>query len=78
MPVPTGSQRVAIVDIDVHHGNGTQEIFYSDPSVLFISTHQYPFYPGTGAAREIGAGQGEGFTVNLRWKAAPRTATISR
>ena len=60
-----GIARVAIVDIDVHHGNGTQEIFYSDPSVLFISTHQYPFYPGTGAAREIGAGQGEGFTVNL-------------
>jgi acetoin utilization deacetylase AcuC-like enzyme len=60
-----GLARVAIVDIDVHHGNGTQEIFYPDPSVLFISTHQYPFYPGTGAAREIGAGPGEGFTANL-------------
>ncbi len=60
-----GLTRVAIVDIDVHHGNGTQEIFYTDPSVLFISMHQYPFYPGTGAAREIGAGPGEGFTANL-------------
>ena len=60
-----GLARVAIVDIDVHHGNGTQAIFYDDPSVLFISTHQYPFYPGTGAAREIGAGPGEGFTANL-------------
>ena len=57
-----GLARVAIVDIDVHHGNGTQEIFYSDPSVLFISTHQYPFYPGTGAAGEIGAGRGQGST----------------
>jgi acetoin utilization deacetylase AcuC-like enzyme len=61
----TGVARVAIVDIDVHHGNGTQEIFYDDPNVLFISSHQYPFYPGTGAAAEIGAGAGEGFTVNL-------------
>jgi acetoin utilization deacetylase AcuC-like enzyme len=60
-----GLARVAIVDIDVHHGNGTQAVFYDDPSVLFISTHQYPFYPGTGAAREIGAGPGEGFTANL-------------
>jgi acetoin utilization deacetylase AcuC-like enzyme len=60
-----GLARVAIVDIDVHHGNGTQEIFYPDPGVLFVSTHQYPFYPGTGAAREIGAGPGEGFTANL-------------
>jgi len=60
-----GVERVAIVDIDVHHGNGTQQAFYADPAVLFVSTHQFPFYPGTGAAEETGAGAGEGFTVNL-------------
>jgi acetoin utilization deacetylase AcuC-like enzyme len=49
----------------VHHGNGTQWAFYADPSVLFVSSHQYPFYPGTGAAGDIGSGAGEGFTVNL-------------
>jgi acetoin utilization deacetylase AcuC-like enzyme len=51
-----GLNRVAIVDFDVHHGNGTQEIFYSDPSVLYASTHQMPLFPGTGAARETGVG----------------------
>src|SRR5215471_10059693 len=60
-----GAKRVAIVDYDVHHGNGTQHIFERDASVLYISTHQYPYYPGTGAAGEIGVGRGEGFTVNL-------------
>jgi acetoin utilization deacetylase AcuC-like enzyme len=60
-----GLSRVAIVDYDVHHGNGTQWSFYSDPSVLFISSHQYPYYPGTGAAGDIGNGAGAGFTVNL-------------
>ena len=60
-----GAERVAIVDFDVHHGNGTQHSFYTDPNVLFISTHQYPFYPGTGAASEIGGGPGTGFTVNV-------------
>jgi acetoin utilization deacetylase AcuC-like enzyme len=60
-----GCARVAIVDFDVHHGNGTQWIFYGDPSVLFVSSHQYPFYPGTGAATEIGSGAGAGFTLNL-------------
>jgi acetoin utilization deacetylase AcuC-like enzyme len=60
-----GLARVAIVDWDVHHGNGTQDMFYDDPRVLFISLHQYPFYPGTGAAREIGRGPGEGYTANL-------------
>jgi acetoin utilization deacetylase AcuC-like enzyme len=60
-----GVERVAIVDYDVHHGNGTQHSFYTDPNVLFISTHQYPFYPGTGAATEIGSGPGAGFTVNV-------------
>jgi acetoin utilization deacetylase AcuC-like enzyme len=59
------AQRVLIVDWDVHHGNGTQEMFYADPSVLFISTHQYPYYPGTGAVRETGAGAGEGYTINV-------------
>lgn len=60
-----GLSRVAIVDYDVHHGNGTQWSFYDDPAVLFISSHQYPFYPGSGAARETGRGAGEGFTVNV-------------
>jgi acetoin utilization deacetylase AcuC-like enzyme len=58
-------ERVAIVDIDVHHGNGTQAIFYDDPSVLYCSTHQYPYYPGTGALNQSGIGLGEGATVNL-------------
>ena len=53
-----GCARVAIVDYDVHHGNGTQWIFYEDPTVLFVSSHQYPFYPGTGAASEKGRGAG--------------------
>jgi acetoin utilization deacetylase AcuC-like enzyme len=60
-----GLGRVAIVDYDVHHGNGTQHIFEADPSVLYISTHQFPYYPGTGAADEIGVAAGRGFTVNL-------------
>ncbi|MCC7124998.1 MAG: histone deacetylase [Acidobacteria bacterium] len=60
-----GLDRVAIVDYDVHHGNGTQAIFYEDPSVLFVSSHQFPYYPGTGAADEIGRGAGTGFTLNL-------------
>ncbi len=60
-----GASRVAIVDFDVHHGNGTQEIFYDDPNVLFVSLHQFPFYPGTGAATETGSGEGRGFTVNV-------------
>jgi acetoin utilization deacetylase AcuC-like enzyme len=64
-----GLKRVAIVDWDVHHGNGTQEIFYEVPSVLYISTHQYPFYPGTGSGTERGAGKGEGFTLNIPLKA---------
>ena len=60
-----GAARVAIVDYDVHHGNGTQHMFEDDPSVLYVSTHEYPEYPGTGAADEIGRGRGAGFTVNL-------------
>jgi acetoin utilization deacetylase AcuC-like enzyme len=60
-----GLQRVAIVDIDIHHGNGSQDAFYNDPSVLYISTHQYPYYPGTGHWRETGEGPGAGSTLNL-------------
>lgn len=64
-----GLERVLIVDWDVHHGNGTQHAFYGDPSVLFVSLHQYPFYPGTGSAIEVGRGEGEGFTLNLPFPA---------
>ncbi|MDA0323379.1 MAG: histone deacetylase [Verrucomicrobia bacterium] len=59
-----GVERVLIADWDVHHGNGTQDIFYDDPSVFFFSTHQSPLYPGTGHAHEKGRGSGEGFTLN--------------
>lgn len=58
-------ERILIVDFDVHHGNGTQDMLYDDPKALFISTHQYPFYPGTGALHDIGAGSGKGYTINL-------------
>lgn len=60
-----GAKRVAILDFDVHHGNGTQEIFYSDPSVLFVSLHQSPLFPGTGELGERGEGEGMGTTVNF-------------
>ena len=60
-----GLGRIAIVDIDVHHGNGTQAAFYDDPRVLYISTHQYPFYPGTGNFDEVGLKEGRGYTLNL-------------
>jgi len=56
---------VLIADFDVHHGNGTQDAFYADPHVLYFSTHQYPFYPGTGWVDETGIGEGEGTTVNF-------------
>ena len=69
-----GAARVAIVDIDVHHGNGTQEAFYADPSVLFVSSHQFPYYPGTGAASERGSGPGRGYTLNLPMEAGGRDA----
>jgi len=59
------AQRVAIVDLDLHHGNGTQDIFYKRKDVLFISTHQSPLYPGTGELEESGKGEGQGYTVNL-------------
>jgi acetoin utilization deacetylase AcuC-like enzyme len=60
-----GIGRVAVLDWDVHHGNGTQHIFDEDPAVLYISLHQYPFYPGTGAASERGVGAGVGATLNI-------------
>ena len=60
-----GLRRVAVLDWDVHHGNGTQDVFYADAGVLYLSVHQSPFYPGTGAARELGEGPGEGFTANV-------------
>jgi acetoin utilization deacetylase AcuC-like enzyme len=60
-----GAERVAIFDFDVHHGNGTQHLFEERADVLYASTHQYPFYPGTGAAGERGIGAGEGFTLNV-------------
>jgi acetoin utilization deacetylase AcuC-like enzyme len=60
-----GVDRVLIVDWDVHHGNGTQEIFWNDPTVFYFSTHQYPYYPGTGSSGERGGGKGEGFTLNV-------------
>jgi acetoin utilization deacetylase AcuC-like enzyme len=60
-----GAARVAVIDWDVHHGNGTQNIFYADPSVMYLSVHQYPFYPGTGAPDEVGSGAGRGATVNV-------------
>jgi acetoin utilization deacetylase AcuC-like enzyme len=64
-----GIERVAIVDWDVHHGNGTQKIFYDDPTVFYISLHQYPFYPGTGSRSETGTGKGERLTLNLPMRA---------
>ena len=57
--------RILIADFDVHHGNGTQDAFYADPKVLYFSTHQYPFYPGTGWMEETGTGEGEGTTINF-------------
>lgn len=60
-----GMQKVAIIDFDVHHGNGTQEIFYEDEDVLYCSIHQYPFYPGTGSREEKGTGKGLGKTLNV-------------
>jgi acetoin utilization deacetylase AcuC-like enzyme len=62
-------ERVAVIDWDVHHGNGTQGIFYDDPSVFFFSTHQYPWYPGTGSYGEKGVGRGVGSTLNVPLRA---------
>jgi acetoin utilization deacetylase AcuC-like enzyme len=59
------ARRLAIVDLDLHHGNGTQEIFWERRDVLYVSTHQFPFYPGTGRLEETGAGEGAGATLNV-------------
>jgi len=72
--IARGLERVAIVDIDVHHGNGTQWMFYDDPRVLYVSSHQFPFYPGTGAADETGNGDGKGFIVNVPLEAGATDA----
>ena len=64
-----GVERVLIIDWDVHHGNGTQDIFWFDPTVFYFSTHQYPYYPGTGSTGERGGGSGEGFTLNIPLRA---------
>lgn len=63
--IARGLRRVLVVDWDVHHGNGTQEMFWRSPAVLYASLHQFPFYPGTGAGDETGEGEGRGFTVNI-------------
>ncbi len=73
-----GLRRVAVVDFDVHHGNGTQEAFYADPDVLYFSTHEYPFYPGSGHWRETGEGAGEGATVNVPLPAGSGDAVFRR
>ena len=69
-----GLERIAIVDIDVHHGNGTQAMFYGTRQVLYVSTHQYPFYPGTGPVTETGHADGLGFTVNVPMEAGATDA----
>jgi acetoin utilization deacetylase AcuC-like enzyme len=70
-----GLERVLVLDWDVHHGNGTNAIFHADPSVLFVSIHESPLYPGTGPAADVGVGQGQGFTVNLPVPAGSGDAT---
>lgn len=72
-----GASRVAIVDFDVHHGNGTQQAFYHDADVLFVSLHQSPFYPGTGRPQEVGTGPGVGRTINIALPAGSDSAAYS-
>src|SRR5947209_1207240 len=71
-----GAERVLIVDWDVHHGNGTQDVFYQDGSVLFFSTHQSPWYPGTGARDEHGEGKAEGKIINCPFRAGSGRSEI--
>ncbi|MGB9179040.1 MAG: histone deacetylase [Pyrinomonadaceae bacterium] len=71
-------ERIAVVDWDVHHGNGTQGIFYDDPTVHFFSMHQYPWYPGTGARGETGVGRGRGYTLNVPVRALTESAEQRR
>jgi acetoin utilization deacetylase AcuC-like enzyme len=73
-----GLRRVAVVDFDVHHGNGTQAAFYADPDVLYFSAHEYPLYPGTGHWREMGQGAGLGTTVNVPLPAGTGDAVLAR
>ncbi len=73
-----GLDKLAIVDWDVHHGNGTQHSFEEDPSVLYVSTHQYPYYPGTGAAYETGSGRGRGATLNCPMPAGATDSAYER
>src|SRR5881296_1627676 len=70
-------RRVAILDYDAHHGNGTRDIFAEDPAVLYVSTHQFGIYPGTGPAEDIGTGEGRGFTVNVPFTAGCGDASYS-
>ncbi|HEY0429677.1 MAG TPA: histone deacetylase [Pyrinomonadaceae bacterium] len=74
----TEIERVAIVDWDVHHGNGTQGIFFDDPSVFFFSMHQYPWYPGTGSRGETGFGRGKNYTMNVPVKAYTQASDQKR
>lgn len=76
LQVEEGLSRVAILDFDVHHGNGTSDIFYGDETVLYISTHQWGIYPGTGHAESVGEGMGEGFNVNLPFRDGMGDATF--
>jgi len=73
-----GVERVVVVDWDLHHGNGTQHSFEYDPDVLYVSTHQYPYYPGTGAVEEVGFGAGAGRTLNLPFPAGFGDAEFAR
>ncbi len=73
-----GYERVLIVDWDVHHGNGTQNTFYDDPSVFYFSVHQYPHYPGTGSSDETGTGAGQGYTLNVPLPAGSGDAEYTR
>ena len=72
-----GLERILIADWDVHHSNGSQEIFYSDPNVFYFSTHQYPYYPGTGRATDLGEGAGQGATLNVPLR-SNTAATVHR
>ncbi len=72
-----GIERILIVDFDVHHGNGTQALFYEDPTVFYVSLHQFPHYPGTGREEEVGSGPGQGFTRNFPFPpGAPESAWL--
>ncbi len=73
-----GMDKIAILDWDVHHGNGTQHVFEEDPSVLYVSLHQYPYYPGTGSVDETGLGRGRGATLNCPMRAGAGDAAYER